>query len=132
MIFAIFQCFFKVFDSTKFHKKDLQIYILLFYLRKLSRFWGQLSGASLVIIKITVTFLSKEKNIFLDPFFMQFCAPKKSDGDFLKKGKIWSCLLYTMYSVVCAIHTTSAKFDVKIILNKVNKRKHPKPVFLCT
>ena len=58
---------------------------------------------------------------------MQFCATKKSDKDFWKKGK-FDHVCCTVYSLVCT-DTTSAKFDVKIILNKVNKRKHSKTCF---
>ena len=47
----------KVFRRIKLHKKDLEIYIL-FYLRKLSQFWGQFSSTVLEI----------------DTFYVKYCS----------------------------------------------------------
>ena len=53
------------------------MYILFFYLRKLSRVWGQFSSTALKAI------------LFLHPFLCNFVRPKTSDKDLFEKKKIY-------------------------------------------
>ena len=97
------------------------IYIYLFYLRKLSRLRGQFCSTALVIdtfyikycsvlllthyykinLLIEITFFRK-KNIYLQIFVCNFMRPKTWDNDFSKEKINKSCLLYRLYIITAA------------------------------